>query len=293
MHKNKRLKFILIWMTILCAIGCSVAKVQKLGSVANTSFHYTCSFSTAKTVILLPIEISGITKNYLFDTGAQVSLMQSDSIKGKTAKIVGATHGKMKLGKETIPSLKIGDVEFVDTYAMLGDFVGLKEQIPDFGGIIGQPIIRKANWLIDYPNQRMVISDKHLVDNTFKDLRIQRKGGLPYVNMIIDGTSIRVLIDLGSSSAFSIPTDSDLAKQLLRKCDFRENEREIYTIGGLVNTKEFIGTITNVTIAELPFENVDVTIRHTSQFRIGNGFFKDYLLYIDNTNSRYSIKKVH
>ncbi|TVQ18073.1 MAG: hypothetical protein EA361_01765 [Bacteroidetes bacterium] len=290
---KKELLVFIIAAAFLQLIGCSVAKLQKKGSVASDSFHYTCGFSTVKTVIILPVEINGITKNFLFDTGAEVTLIQRDSIRGKTATVTGATRETMKLGKETIPSLKIGDIEFVDTYAMSGDFIGLKEQIPDFGGIIGQPIISKANWLIDYPNKRMEISNKHQIDSTFRDLKIQRKGGLPYVILTIDGSEYRALIDLGSSSAFSIPSESNLAKQILQKYDFRENEREIYTIGGLENTKEKTGTIATLSVNGITFENVEATIRRTSQLRIGNDFFKDYIVSIDNENSRYSIKKVH
>ena len=42
----------------------------------------------------------------------------------------------MKLGKEYVKSLKIGPVEFKNTFALNGDLDGLKQQISDFGGII-------------------------------------------------------------------------------------------------------------------------------------------------------------
>jgi len=43
----------------------------------------------------------------------------------------------------------------------------------------------------------------------------------------------------------------------------------------------------------IEFKNVEATIRHTSQLRIGNDFFKDYIIYIDNLNSDYSLKKIN
>jgi len=63
----------------------------------------------------------------------------------------------MKLGKKCVKSLKIGTVEFKNTFALNGDLDGLKQQISDFGEIIGQTIINKANWQINYPNKKLKI----------------------------------------------------------------------------------------------------------------------------------------
>jgi predicted aspartyl protease len=282
---------ILIIAAFLLIAGCSITRMQKRGYIDSDSFHYQGNFTTIKSVIVLPVEINGVVKNFLFDTGADVTLVQRDTIKGSTAKVGGATNRNMKLGKEIIGSIKIGDINFVDTYGMNGDFVGLKEQVPDFGGIIGQPIISKANWLIDYPNKRLEISSKHLIDSKYTVLKIKKENGKPYINLTIDGSDYKVLIDLGSSSAFTIPEGSKLAEKLLQKNDFMENEREVYTIGGLQKTKEKTGNIATVLLDGVEFRNVDATIRYTSQLRIGNDFFKEHILYIDNLHSNYSIKR--
>ena len=70
--------------------------------------------------------------------------------------------------------MKIGNVDFKNTYAVNGNLIGLKEQITNFGGILGQPIISKANWLIDYPNKKIRVSNQNLVDETFKTIQIKR-----------------------------------------------------------------------------------------------------------------------
>ncbi len=269
---------------LLAVSGCSVTKIQKHGYTNPDSFYYKCEFSTIKALIVLPVELDGANGNFLFDTGAEVTVIQRDTTRGKTVKIDGAAHKSMKL---------IGDVEFIDTYAMGGDFVGLKEQIPGFGGIIGQPIISKANWLIDYPNKTMEISSRHLGGDEFMNLNIRRDNGSPYVTLTIDGIDYQALIDLGSSSAFTIPEGSKLADRILSKYDFQDNERAVYTIGGLENTKEKVGNIASINLDGIEFDNVSATIRHTSQLRIGNEFFKDCIVYIDNENSTYSVKKLN
>ena len=117
--------------------------------------------------MILPFELDRVTKSFLFDTVADVSLIQREYPIGKTQNISGASYRKIKLGKEYVKSLKIGIVEFKNTFALNGVLDGLKQQISDFGGIIGQAIINKVNWLIDYPNKKLKISNKDLTDTTY------------------------------------------------------------------------------------------------------------------------------
>lgn len=280
-------------MAISSALGCSVSRIQKKGHTASDSFYYKGHFSTVKSLIVLPVEVNGATKNFLFDTGAEVTLIQRDTVTGKTTTVDGATNRSMKLGGETIRSIKIGDVEFVDTYAMGGDFKGLREQVLCFGGLVGQPIISKANWLIDYPSRRIEVSSRSLIDSSYTALKVRVEHGLPYITLVIDGCEYKALIDLGSSSAFTIPEGSTLANQVLSRYSFKENQRDVYTIGGLQSTKEKAGSIAAIYLDGIAFKDVPTTIRHTSQLRVGNDFFKNYILYIDNLNARYCLKRAY
>lgn len=45
--------------------------------------------------------------------------------------------------------------------------VWLKENAPNFGGIIRQIMARKANWLIDNPNKTIRIANKNLSNDTW------------------------------------------------------------------------------------------------------------------------------
>jgi len=73
-------------------------------------------------------------------------LIQREFPIGETQNISRASKRKMRLVEEYVKSLKIGTVEFKNTFALNGDLDGLKQQISDFSGIIGQTIINKANW---------------------------------------------------------------------------------------------------------------------------------------------------
>ena len=289
--ENIRIQALLLTIAIIWGLtACSTTRLQREGTVETEANHCKLQFSTIKTLIILPIEIDGVTKNFLFDTGAEVTVLQKDTIVGKTTSVTGATNRSMALGHETISSLKIGGIKFRNTHAMSGNLVGLKEQIPNFGGIIGQPIISKTNWLINYTDSTIELSNQQLADYTFTPIKIKRIKGRPYVTLSIDGEKNKALIDLGSSSAMTIPEGSELASQILSKYDFKEKEREIYTIGGLRNTKEKTGIIPSVILDDVAFREMAASIRPTSQLRIGNSFFKKHLVIIDNINHIIHIK---
>lgn len=289
MNKNL-IKSLLLLLLTLMVLSCSVRRNQKKGTVVPKDFDISREFITLKTVIVLPFEVNGVERNFIFDTGADYSMLQQDSISGKKAQVDGASKRSIEVGSGLVASMKIGYVDFKNTIALNGDMLGLKSQIPNFGGLIGQSIISKANWLIDYPNKRIRISNKNLADASFDSIKIKTQNGAPYTFISIDGVEYKVIIDFGSSSAFNIPEDSDFGKKLLVKYSFKNNERERYTLGGLQKTQEKVGIIPVVKLGRMNFENVSATINVSSQPRIGIGFFKDCEIYIDNISKSYKIK---
>jgi len=286
----KMFKIILSLLILSIIISCASSRAQKQGTVQPENFKYKTDFFTAKSVIVLPININGNEKNFLFDTGADFSLIQRDSLLGTTGTFDGASNREAEFGNETIKSLKIGTVDFQNTFALNGDLKGLKEQISNFGGILGQTVINKSNWLIDYPKKTMSISNENLADKDFTKIKIKRKNGAPYTYITIDGEKYKVVIDFGSSSDFNLPQDSKLAKKLLSSYNFKDNDRERYTIGGLQTVTEKVGIIPTITLGDLEFHNVETTINISSQPRIGIGFFKNYQVYIDNLEGNYKVK---
>lgn len=287
----KILKPLLFALLLLISFSCSVTHYQKKGTVQPKPFDSEIEFTTAKTVIIIPSKINGVSKNFYFDTGAQYSIIQRDSIIGKSMTLEGASNRSIETGSEEVESFKIGNVEFVGTVASNTDMIGLKEQIPNFGGVIGTPIINKANWLIDYPNKKLRISCENLADGTFQTIKIKRKGGSPYTHITINGTEYKVVIDFGSSSEFSLPKESELAKQLIKQYTFEDNERDRYSIGGLQTINEKVGVVPLIKLGDIEFKNVSTKIGVQSQPRIGIRFFKDHIIYIDNQENSYKIKK--
>lgn len=283
----------LLALTLIIFTGCSTQKFSIKGKTKSNSFYAKIPFTTHKGVIGLNVELNGEIKKYLFDTGADLSLIQQDKISGKCYNISGASGRKMTLGINIVSSMKIDEIEFIDTYALNGDLVGLKEQVQNFGGIIGQSIIRKANWLINYPKKELEISNRNLVGNGFKEIQVIRGNGHnPYTYLKINKKKYKVIIDLGSSSTINLPIESELAKELSKTIKLSNNTRERYTLGGLQKINEKVGKIPKISLGEFELENVNVNINQSSQPRIGINFFKNFQIYIDNTNKIYKLKRI-
>lgn len=287
----KHFKILIALLSVSIFISCSITRLQKKGHVLPENFDYQTAFTPYKTVIVIPAEINGQERNFIFDNGAGLTLLQRDSLQGKLSTVTGASKRSVKAGEEIIRSFKIGDINFIDTHARTTDMDGLKDQIPNFGGLIGQSIMSKANWLINYPDKTIRFSNKNLSDSTFEPIEITIKDGSPYTTISINGFIQKVNIDFGSSSEFSIPEDSKLAKELLNTYKFDDHQRERYTIGGNENITEKVAIIPSIKIGEIEFKNVETKINIQSKARIGISFFKEYQIYVDNINQEFKIKK--
>jgi len=239
----------------------------------------------------VPVEVDGETRNFLLDTGAQLSLLQTDQAKGKAMTVGGASNRTVTLYRHKVSSMRIGDVSFKKVNVLNGDFTGLKEQIPNFGGLIGQSVLNKANWKIDYPNRMLEVSNEPLAIDSMHTIPIFRSGGSPHVDISIAGTTYRAIIDLGSSAkGLNIPDDHPLAERLLDKFTFEGNQRNIYSMGGLQTVEEQVGTLPFLYLSAVVFKDVPVDIRNSSDLRLGMNFFKDCILVIDNDEGVYRLK---
>lgn len=167
----KHIKILIKLLSLFFLLSCSITRLQKIGSVIPENFDYQTAFTTIRTVIILPAQINGIERNFIFDNGAGLALINRDSLKGNTSIAGGASKRYVIVGEEIIHSFKIGNIDFVATHARNTNMEELKKQIPNFGGLIGQPIINKANWLINYPNKTLRLSNKISLTAPLKRLK--------------------------------------------------------------------------------------------------------------------------
>ncbi len=280
---------IVILIGLLCQ-NCIQYKQNK-GFVSPKSGESTIDFSTNKGVIVIPVEIEGTQKYFLFDNGDDLTTTNRDKLMGRITKVSSANGNVVKLGQETVSLMKIGDFEFRKIRARNQNLSFIKKDVPNLGGLIGQSIISKANWLIDYPNKKLTIYKTELSTNDFEQVPIKNIRE-PILELNYDGQKYLAFVDLGSSTAFSVTEGTDLANKLLKDYNFKPNTREVATAGGLSTITEQVAMVSNLKIGSLVFNNVYTSIRKSSSqnIRIGMEFFKNNKLYIDNTNGIYKVK---
>lgn len=222
---------VLLASCLIFITGCSVKTYQNKGLIIPQSNSTKIDFSTNKTIIILPVMLNGSIKNFAFDTGAELTVVQKEETTGIKTKVTGADGKNVQTGTGAIDLLKIGDVKFENIYSLNANMEYLTKEIPDFGGIIGQSIICKANWLIDYSKNRIEFTDKTIETIGFETISTKNIRN-PHVDIMIEDEVYSALIDLGSSVAMTIPENSKLAEKLLSKNTFKDNKREIYRLSG-------------------------------------------------------------
>lgn len=289
MQKITRNLRLVLYAALATLSSCTSSNLYQEGFVEQREYIQSISFTTAKWVVLVPAKVGDTEKNFILDTGAEASVIQSDTLIGKKEKVTGASKRSVTLGKKTLPELTVGSISYKNTAAFYGDLQGLKEQIPNFGGLIGQPIISKSVWIIDYPKKELTISNSSNEDSTFKNLNATIENGRPYVYISFSGKQFKALLDLGSNSSISIPPSSPLAKLVEAQVTLRNNVRESYTLGGNQQINEKIGIASQVNIGDATFTNVEVDIRPSSTLRVGMQLFAKAKLCIDGPKGSYKV----
>ncbi len=284
----KKIFLSLIGVTLLTA--CSVKNLQKKGKTSLDSFNIQVPFTMNSELIEIKAMVNGEAKNMIFDTGADLSLIAQEKPTGKITEVEGAANKSIKLGQDKVASISIGDVSFENTFAVNGKLEGIEQKMEDFGGIIGQPIIAKANWLFDFDTKMMTLSNQTINHDGFTAIKIDRKKGRPYTTLSVDGIEYNAIIDLGSSSSLSIPENHPLAQKLIAELDFTTSVDQVFTISGLRDVTKQTSSLSKLQLGDIEMTDVEVTILKSSQIRIGLAMFKDYQLLIDSDQQVYRIK---
>lgn len=287
--------FLLLLLGVLLCTGCYHSKefMQTHGDVFPQNHYAEFDFRAYKGVIYFPVvDNTGQKKNFFFDTGAELTTLHKKVITGKIKRLRGASGRSIRVGSEIVPYLKIQSISFNDIYTLNTNLGELNEYVDDFGGIIGQSIIRKSNWLIDFPKKKIKMSNKNLTDSDFDFFKVQLIDGSPFAFIKIDGKEYRFLIDLGSNTTLTVPSNTILSERLLSKYKFYDSVRNIVSLDDNKNVKEKVGVLPNIKLGNIDFQNETVRIFSTSHARIGAKFFENQTLYIDNSYRQlYGLKK--
>lgn len=245
-----------------------------------SDFNYENPFS----LILIKVNIKGKDYQFVFDTGAQTTVISKklanditlSSRNSINVRDVHETSQTLEVG--LIDTVQIGEISYTGVGVLVNDF----ENNPVFSclnidGILGINVIKLNNWKIDYQNQSFSISgidNKHDVSETEISIPfVSGPGGIPFVNLFISGQKEQFMLDMGMNSKVI----SVSSKIQLNNID---NMSVGYSSFGLFGeTKIDTTKFSKVNLSDsIKFkkENITVSKSNTNASLIGSGFFQEF-----------------
>lgn len=252
-------------------------QLSKKGYVKQKEYFVEIPFNYVNKHIYIEVVISGKKYNFVFDTGYEITTIDSEIAKEIQYKIIkevslsGSSFADQKVTLVEIPNIAIASLDFEETYGLLQDLSFTKNPATQkIDGIIGNNVMRKSKWQIDYVQKVIRISSK--IENfkslpTAKKIELNNKDwGLGYVAIELNNQKHQFLFDLGSNGEFT--ANHSFAKFLKEKDTLLQQEKQTFPVG-------------KIKIGEIELNDKSITLEKRAGSLLGNAFFENYLLTID------------
>ncbi|MEO8275441.1 MAG: aspartyl protease family protein [Thermoanaerobaculia bacterium] len=246
---------------------------------------------------VLAVRIDGRGPFRLFlDTGAGATVLDAGLVRELRLKKVGTTKigdpaspEGLSADQVRVPRLEIGGVRLEEFFAVSFDRADLhrpglsSEGAPR--GVLGMPLFRTLQLTIDYPRQKVRISQEPLPETDGRSIVAFEvaDGGTFSVPVRVGGVDRNMTVDSGSSGGLTFP--EELRSELGLAAPAREIGRGRTVAGEAV---VYGGTLAGaVELGEIRLENPDV--RFFGRLREGNlgyAFLSHYAISIDQRNRR-------
>ena len=213
------MKFIIVYFLIFLLIPSAFS--QNGFRLESKKSKITIPFKLLNNLVIVPIEVNGVTLNFLLDTGVEESILfsldESDEVsfsKIEKIKIKGFGSKEPFDGfKSTKNILKIKDFKDNDhtLYLVLDQDINISSQIGiPVNGIIGYHFFQNNSIKINYVSKKITIykSDKEFskTQKQYNKIPLQFHDGKPYIvaNTIFESSNelqTKLLIDTGNTDA--------------------------------------------------------------------------------------------
>lgn len=278
MHRKTILIFVMFQLTLLNGFSQNRKQLSKKGYVKQKEYFVEIPFNYVNKHIYIEVVISGKKYNFVFDTGYEVTTIDSNIAKEIQYKIIkevglsGSSFADQKVTLVELPNIAIANLDFEETYGLLQDLSYIKETAATkkIDGIIGNNVMRKSKWQIDYVQKVIRISSK--IDQfknlpTAKKIELNNKDwGLGYVAIELNNQKHQFLFDLGSNGEFT--ANHSFVKFLKEKDTLLQQEKQTFAVG-------------KIKIGEMELNDKSITLEKRAASLLGNAFFENYLLTID------------
>jgi len=265
----------------------------KNGSLSKKKFVTEIPFRYVDGSIFVDIKQNDKVYNFLFDTGADMTVIDKSVINDFKYKRYGTTKVSGPLIKSQVTeiivldSLKISDINFLNTGVATFDLEFAKKKYCEkVHGILGTTLLKKAVWQIDYENQKIKITDNLSKLDISKSekvkLKLQKKGwGSESLEIDLDGKVYDFQLDTGFSNGKLVSFPFYYSELIKNKTS------KIANYGFSKKDFDYDIIIKNVSLGNINLENQTLWLRKdvgANYKYLGNGFLENYLITIDWNN---------
>lgn len=289
--------YFLYLLIILFAVGCRSNHIRllKSGKVVEKDYLIEIPANYEKGLLFITVSMEGKDYNFVYDTGANATVIDERIIpffkhKKKYERFVNdSSKRKRKLEYIEVPSIKIGEIDFQKTGAIIGDLSVINDVLgcSQVDGILGSNLMRKAVWQIDYEQELIRFSDKtHTLKPVSTAYQFPMKAGE------IGSAKLRVKID-GVASNFKFDTGFagfiKGTQKVLTAIKSINEAFEMVTLEGITGAGLFgrnkgfkrYGYAQNCEMGALKMEGKVIEFRDKGNQLAGNYLFENFLITTD------------
>ncbi len=203
----------------------------------NNADVITIPFQLVKGLIILEAEVDHVYGKYIFDTGAEMIMLNSDHVKGKKAPIE-SLNGEVNTYETEIENFRIGNIQKKNVAAFITNLSAIESYVEmDIEGILGCNIFVPKSIYINYLTETIEVSESLIKEKQIVDLHqspFRFESGLPIVEVSIGAAKYNFILDSGASSHFIDFHLLDIASDLFTasgiKVDIVTASTEIKTV---------------------------------------------------------------
>lgn len=258
------------------------------GTVESDDYYVEIPFKYINGYIFIDIIQNGNTFNFMFDTGAEAtvvdrSILEQFDYQGfSETSLDGPLVEDQDVQTIIIKDIKLSKITYSEIGAISIDMDFFKEKFcAKVHGIIGNNLMKKSKWQIDYKNEIIRLSNDiskfHLKNPKYVlETKLPSKGfGTETIDITIDGLTIPFDFDTGNGSA-KIVAHPGKFKKLIRKSNavefgFPKSDKNYYLIPAKLN------------IGGVEFSNQLLSLENEvgSLNLLGNKFLENFIVTID------------
>jgi len=301
---------IYILITITFA-SCSTVKTFNLmrdGSTKQLAFKQEIPFEYRMNLIVIKPIINGKQRDMIFDTGApnvmSSSLSNEMKLKEKVKqKSYDSQGAKSSLSFVSVPEIKIGNIDFINTCAAIADFDKSPEmKALNVDGIIGANLMKYATWYLDFENMKIVLAssaDSIKVNKKPANIKfVSSITGTPKIEInFSEAVQKNITFDTGSNGDFICSLNA--FKNLKKKNKINQYISNYGTFGsGLYGhgkpDSNFTAVVSELKIGETQLGKSRIDFNAGDVNTIGLNFLSNYNIILDwkkKNIALYEVKK--